>query len=663
MVTALREALLIEARQSPGLLSDLAGLESYIAESYDARSFIELLQNADDAGATRFKVQRSEQFLLVANDGNEFTPSDFESLCRSAASAKHRGASIGYRGIGFKSVVGFAKIVHLVSGKLEVTFSREKTAEAIPQATRVPLVRIPHPLDPLARAEFGPAVERLIEAGYKTVFVFAGLIANGIETEFSAFDSTSLLFLKRVQQVELRANVEATITIRREAAFRGIRTLRLAGREGQSEWSVFAGDSVALGFIHDHSGLTRLPESQAVVHAFLPTHESTGFPFKLNGDVSTDPSRTRIVLDERTATVISASAKQIVKLVRECLFESIDVRLLAALVPVSDPRMVAFARRSFRTELFAALQCEAKGVFDQVFCRPQWLNAMDFEILSTVAGVKSVDRRFEGIEGLGPFLRFLGAKEAGFVTIAPALIRVAPSNAGAAEIVAHLATLHSTRQIAPEAIKPSWKLWQFGDRILSMNEGEKEASALAIPFVEKVAENAGSATELQRLLAAMTTPAVVKRLLPDAKSASDSAIPAQSPPAFQVLPISLKRWRGAEQQVLALLTARGWRVEDVSRQNIGYDIEGRTPEGEEIYVEVKMIEQAAQPFTMTSNEEAVARQKGKAYCLAIVRQTNNSLEVVFIKDPISKLKLIRQCRQWVWECSEYNYGPECFPLE
>jgi hypothetical protein len=32
----------------------LAGLERYVAESYDARSFVELLQNADDAGAERF---------------------------------------------------------------------------------------------------------------------------------------------------------------------------------------------------------------------------------------------------------------------------------------------------------------------------------------------------------------------------------------------------------------------------------------------------------------------------------------------------------------------------------------------------------------------------------------------------------------------------------
>src|SRR5918997_4111086 len=147
MLEEVRRPLLEEARRSPDLLSDLAGLEQYVAESYDARSFVELLQNADDAGASRFAVQRSGEFLLVANDGRPFTRTDFESLCRSAASHKHRGTTIGYRGIGFKSVVGFAETVYVFSGELEAVFSRERTAREVPGASRVPLVRIPHPVE------------------------------------------------------------------------------------------------------------------------------------------------------------------------------------------------------------------------------------------------------------------------------------------------------------------------------------------------------------------------------------------------------------------------------------------------------------------------------------------------------------------------------------
>ena len=205
MLGLIRQPLLEEALNSPALLSDLAGLENYIAESYNARSFVELLQNADDAGATRVAIQRAGGLLMVANDGREFTQQDFESLCRSATSSKLRGPSIGFRGIGFKSVVGFAKVIHLFSGELEATFSRELTAAAIPQATRVPLVRIPHPVEPGLRAKFASSLTELKGEGYKTVFIFADVIASGIEAEFAAFDPSSLLFLRHIRQVVLKS--------------------------------------------------------------------------------------------------------------------------------------------------------------------------------------------------------------------------------------------------------------------------------------------------------------------------------------------------------------------------------------------------------------------------------------------------------------------------
>jgi hypothetical protein len=44
MLHEVRRPLLEEARRSPSLLSDLAGLEQDVAESYDSRSFVELLQ-------------------------------------------------------------------------------------------------------------------------------------------------------------------------------------------------------------------------------------------------------------------------------------------------------------------------------------------------------------------------------------------------------------------------------------------------------------------------------------------------------------------------------------------------------------------------------------------------------------------------------------------
>lgn len=666
LLNSIREPLLQEALKSPTLLSDLAGLEEYISESYDARSFVELLQNADDAAASRFAIQKAGEFLLVANDGREFTQADFESLCRSAASSKHRGTSIGFRGIGFKSVVGFARAVHLFSGPLEATFSRYLTARAVPQATRVPLIRIPHPVEARLRTQLGTTLSGLTADGFKTAFVFADLIATGIEAEFAAFDATSLLFLRHIRQVELKSGTELITTVRRESVDSRTRSVRLATSEGVTNWTIIERDGMALAFVHDEAGIARLEEGRAVVHAFLPTLEGTGFAFKINGDVSTDPSRTRIILDERTATETGSAARLIVDLVGECLAATpapANAKLLAALMPTSDPRMAGFQRRGFKTELYAAVKREANGHFDTFLCRPQWLNAGDFSKLATASAGEAVPRDFEGVEGLPGFLKFLGAREASFKDLAPGLASVAPSLSGAAEIVAHLTNLHATKQIQSKDINPAWKLWAVDGMVLPLDQASATGKPLASDFRALLTERLGSVSELPRMLAALTSPTIAARLFPDLQPNTLQPTQAGLTGKHASQQVSLKRWRGAEQQVFAVLEAWGWRVTDVSRQNLGYDLEGRTPEGEDVFVEVKSLDYPGQPFTLTSNEEAVARQKGGAYRLALVRQTSAHLEVGFIPDPINRLKLARQCRQWVWECSVYEYAPERFPLE
>ena len=117
----------------------------------------------------------------------------------------------------------------------------------------------------------------------------------------------------------LKTQVEAIITLRRDTVDDRTRSIRLAGSEGSDQWTVIERDGFALAFVNDALGIVRLEERRAVVHAFLPTLETSGFPFKVNGDFSTDPSRTRIILDECTHAGISSVARLIVDLIFENL--------------------------------------------------------------------------------------------------------------------------------------------------------------------------------------------------------------------------------------------------------------------------------------------------------------------------------------------------------
>lgn len=666
MLERIRKSLLEEALKSPSLLSDLAGLEQYVAESYDARAFVELLQNADDAGASCFTVLRADRFLLAANNGHCFTETEFESLCRSAASSKHRGEAIGFRGIGFKSVVGLAKTVHVISGELQATFSRQRTTADVPQASRVPLVRIPHPLLALERKDFNSQLDHLIADRFNTIFVFDGLTGSSIESEFAAFDPSSLLFLRNVRQMQLKSGVETVVTVQRQTDAPGLQSLRLASSDGVRKWSVMERDGSAFAFVHEAGGLGRLPEAEAVVHAFLPTHEPTGFAFKINGDISTDPSRTRVVLDEHTLNAIHAMARFFLELLGQCLDGTAPLesdRLLAALIPYSDLGMSAFQRRCFKTEFIAALKSEARDKFTGLFIRPSWLNAADFEKLSKASAIRAVPRNLQDVDGFARMLRFLGAKEAKLGELSSGLTKTEPSIAGAAEVVAHVANLHATKQVEPSSIDESWRIWPNADVPVSLNEAKRMAKPLVEGFLDMVTEKTGTPSHLHRLVQGITNPQVAKTFVPGDSSLSPPQQLSDSVSPATPRKLSLTRWRAAEEQVLELLEAWGWQATDVSRQNLGYDIEATPPEKEEIFLEVKSIDYPGQTFTLTSNEEAVARQKGKAYRLVLVRQTSTDLEVAFIEDPVHRLPLTRQCRQWVWECAAYEFVSECYPLK
>jgi len=666
MLLEVRTRLLAEAQQSPDLLSDLAGLEEYVAESYHARSFAELIQNADDAGALRFKAEHAGQHMLVANDGRVFTRADFENLCRSAHSSKVRGTSIGYRGIGFKSVVRVAKRIHLFSGALEATFSRERTAQEIPQAKRVPLVRIPHPVQTNERRPFDRQLRRLLQQGYATVFVFGDLVATAIESEFAAFDFTSLLFLRSVRQVELLDGAQESVRVQRHTLDDSTQHVSLIGAETTTSWTLIAEGDVALALARDDSGVRRLDERQAVVHAFLPTQEPTGLGIKINGDIGTDPSRRQVVLDDRTAAATRKISELIVRMIRLCLTDSAHVRsaarVLGALAPSVDPRFLAFKRPSFSSQLLYAMQRAAGTSFESLRCRPTWLNAVDFDNLAQEAGLWHLQRDLEDIDGLVALLRFLGGAEATLDELSEALVRQSPSLRGCVDLVVYLAGNYLTKQVDLSRISRDWRIWPVGESVYSLSEAATIAEVLSATFVDLVSERAISALELRHLIQDLTDLSVAQALLP-----TDDESRAQGPigrsPEPQQERLSLQKWRSAEQQVLALLNGDGYTVSDVSRQNLGYDLEGTTPEGNPIFVEVKSVSYAGQTLTLTSNEMAVARDKGEAYFLAIVQQGAESLEVALIRDPANKLETTRRCRQWAWECTSYEFRPKTYRLE
>jgi hypothetical protein len=669
IIETVRQSLLQEASGSPNLLADLAGLEKYIAESYSSRSFIELLQNADDAGSTKMLIKRLNEHIIVANDGRKFTALDFESLCRSAASKKERKTSIGFRGIGFKSVVGFAKQIHIISGNLKTTFSRELTSSIIPEASAVPLIRIPHPIDPKILSQLSSEAEDVLNKGYNTIFVFSDLIANFVENEFESLEPSSLLFLKNVNKISFESHSKITYSAKRAKIDNDSSSVELSTNSLKQNWIVFTHQSVSIAIQKEEKKYANLPPKEAVVHAFLPTSEETGFGFKINGNISTDPSRLRVIWDDNTIDSIRKVSALYISLLKKC-FDHTNVisteNLIESLLPQFDPRMIKLQKQSFKKQFMELITELAREQFLDFYRRPNWLNSNDSSKLANNSKINIPPRDIGETEGVDNLLKFFGVQEVTLGMLSSELKSDHLTTQGAAEIVSHITKQSSTKQISPDIVDKDWKIWTVNNKNVSLSEVVKRKCELDTDFIDIVTEKVGLSSELPRLLNAVTDPKVAKIIVPPKEIKPFKAVEVKEENETKAIPsknISLVKWRSAEQQVLEILNSEEWTAKDVSRQNIGYDIEATNPQGETICVEVKSLKYEGQDFSLTSNEEATAREKGSKYVLALVIQKQDELHVMFIEDPLSIIKLERQCRQWVWICSSYDFIPKIYEFK
>jgi hypothetical protein len=85
----------------------------------------ELLQNADDVGATYAKIELTDDGLFLTHNGEEFNDSQVEALCDIGQTTKKAGVHIGFMGIGFKASFKVSDTPYVVSGPYRFHLSRD----------------------------------------------------------------------------------------------------------------------------------------------------------------------------------------------------------------------------------------------------------------------------------------------------------------------------------------------------------------------------------------------------------------------------------------------------------------------------------------------------------------------------------------------------------
>ena len=683
-IDKLRTKLLQEAISSPALLSDLAGLELYVSESYSSRSFIELLQNADDAFAEHFLVEQHDNFLYVANDGKAFTDSDIESLCRSASSHKIRGGSIGYRGIGFKSVVGIAKEVHLISGDFEITFSKELTQQAVPMASRVPLIRIPHPMRPEVRLSQQKNINDIQGRGYTTIFIFSGIIANQIYDEYSDISSTTLLFLNNLKKLEVSlSNCHYTITTHTEIKSEFNKWVTIIAPKYTTNWDVYYSHDCSIVFQSENGEIKRLSRSEGLLYAFLPTEDSSGMGIIINGDFSTDPSRRHLIFDENTQNAIEDICFLYNKLLSMNIYSNstYSAQIVEALMPYYDINLIHLSKSSFEKLFSNQLKKQYYSLYKDIKLLPSWYNKNDF----CKTCQHTISENCSGIIGIDSLFKFLGCKASSLIDILDNVNDADISTMGCVQIAS----------IAIHTIVMNGSIKGFTDKRVFLSDGNRRSlqeindkdGVIDDSFLQLLSDKGITEKEVIEFLKKLSLDNIIKSFKPHHTAFNDQILNDLHTNVASVRPevnsnqntdvlgwyndisknevefvpmassINVKRWRSAEENILNILNDNGFSLEDVSKQNLGYDLEGNDPNGCRIYIEVKSIDYVGQKFRMTNNEFAAAQHRSDQYFLVIVLQTEQNIEFEMIKNPVKHLKMNRQCVQWIWECAEYVYNP------
>lgn len=657
LIRTLHNQFLEEAEKSSVLLSDLANLEKYISESYSERSLIELIQNADDANATKFFITTlNEDVVFVANNGDYFTEEDVKSLCRSGSSTKKRKSNtIGYRGIGFKSVVNYTNQVHLVSGDVKLTFSKELTQHDLPNIENVPLIRIPHEFQ---GNKYEKQINEIISQGYKTIFIFETKFDSLME-EIDNFDETSLLFLRNLEVFTSKTDNFKEINSKRvkkeNKNFISLKT----GNEINT-WLILTDtmdeENINIAFLLGDNLKVKELNNKAVIHSFMPTNTEFIIPCKINGDFSTDPSRTKIVIDEESISTIQSISEFFSKIILNCLNDEKDESRL--LTVISSINMSKYGNQNTKTinDLFVdelINQLKSKLDNQKVLIQSDWLSESSFlELYGDSDNLLITDSLNNKIPGIKELLFKLGFEEASFDNAIDKATDNEFSEDTRVDLTAKAIekTRFTTFKKDKDKINDAY-LVDTGESIEKTKDTNKKISESFISKVEKKLDDTKDLEAFARKFDLDYDGLKQESVVEDYISNDDK------PKVVKFGKKSnLTKWRSVEKNVTELI--KSWvdidDVEDVSLMNLGYDTKAIDDKGNELYFEIKSVNKLGDSIRITNNEYTHAHKYKDKYCLAIASQQEDFIEVVFIKNPIEALNLTKRVVKWEWVCDEYE---------
>ena len=373
-----------------------------VQQQYVGRYPLELLQNASDAAArthredpgrprVRVRFVLTHNALVVANMGECFRDDDVRAICEIGQTSKDPRETIGYKGLGFKSVGEITDTPQILSGRHRFTFDARRARQEVeqrlgskPARLRVPAYAFPFPLDLDDLGEDRGLVEDCAREGYVTVLRLP--LKPGVDREEVARDlaemlSPRLLLLLESVDVLIVEGIERPFSVERDRSKRSAVTHVVLQIDDAmlEDWLLFErsvdipSSDLVRGLGDGWANVTKIRVAVAVplvdhkpdptgshpLHVYFPTEDTAGFAFIVHADFALDMDRRHVSQTQEAKPYNGWLLKEVVRFLTEDIVEALGrdygaaPSAIAVLAP-DDPSS-PFTRR-LRDRYIAALR-------------------------------------------------------------------------------------------------------------------------------------------------------------------------------------------------------------------------------------------------------------------------------------------------------------------
>lgn len=310
--------------------------ENELSKEYNGRQVLELIQNADDAGATRIsiKIDRVCHNLEVQNNGEDFTYEGIKSIMIANLSSKINSYYIGNKGLGFRSLLAWSDDVKILSAGFCFHFSRdyvrtiaEKKMDiaTICRERKLSTGCCPFPM--LGIPDFSESDDK--HKGTCTIIIhYKEQYEGEILEQIQSIDESSLFFLRKVEEICIKdGEEERTVSISKTGDI--IET-------SDNVWEIKDISGTLPEQFQDPNKSERkkyniqiavpreTTQSSFPLYNFLPTRETIYLPFILHATLELNSSRNNVNECKENEFILGKAAELISDYVDIVLNQSVE---------------------------------------------------------------------------------------------------------------------------------------------------------------------------------------------------------------------------------------------------------------------------------------------------------------------------------------------------